>query len=188
MEPSLNRNLLHVTLSEFKRATKVFTPKRRALGTALMAFEGGFLSIESGDVAAVMHAEGEWHGRATFSPSVLRALATAPPIIDPIPIAYAEGKILFGGLTIPCQWSVPSQALAQKIENPSLIDMLAMGRTMSRADMRGTDLGRRVRSAVVKADHCIKSAVAQLVDLNISEAEILTLVEARIKARIQSPV
>lgn len=187
MEPGLNRNLLTVTLSEFKRATKVFTSKRLALGPVLMAFEGGFLSIESGDVTKVMRAEGEWHGRATFSPSVLRALATVPPSVDPIPIAYADGKILFGGLTIPCQWSLPSQLLAQQIENPGLIDMLAMSRTMSRADIRGTDLGKRIRSAVVKADRRIANAAKQLVDLDVTEAEIRALVEARIESRIQSP-
>jgi hypothetical protein len=187
MEPHLNRNLLRVTLAEFKQATKVFVRKRLALGTVLMAFEGGFLSLESGEVTAVMRAEGEWHGRALFSPSVLRALATVPPIADPIPIAYAEGRILFGGLTIPCQWSLPSQELVQELLNPDLIDLLAMGRTLSRADMRGTELGKRVRSAIMKADRRIGNAAKQLADLGISEQEIRALVEARIAARIKHP-
>ena len=188
MEPGRNRNLLHVALGEFKLATKVFTRKRQFLGRVLMAYEGGFLSFESGSVTAVMRAEGEWQGRASFAPEVLRALSAVPPNMSRVPIAYAEGHLLVGGLTISCGWWLPRQHLAQHIAKPCMLDLLAIGRTMPRAEIQGTDLGRRVRSAVVKADHCIKSAVAQLVDLNISEAEILTLVEARIKARIQSPV
>lgn len=185
MEPGLTRNLLHVTLREFKSATKVFSRKRLVLGRVLMAFENGFLSFESGDVTAVMRAEGEWQGRAMFSPEVLRALATVPPSCNPIPIAYADGHILIGGMTIPCDWWLPRHELAQEIENPGMVDLLAMGRTMPRAEIRGTELGKRIRSANEKAERRIKNAAAQLVDLDIGEAEIRALVEARILARLE---
>ncbi|MBI5922037.1 MAG: hypothetical protein HY847_10390 [Betaproteobacteria bacterium] len=151
-----------------------------------MAFENGFLSFESGSVTAVMRAEGEWQGRAMFSPEVLRALALVPPSIDPIPIAYADGHILIGSMTIPCDWWLPRHELAQEIENPGLVDLLAMGRTMPRAEIRGTELGKRIRSANEKAERRIKNAAAQLVDLDIGEAEIRALVEARIASRLKA--
>jgi len=66
MTQTLSRNFLQVRQFEFKQATKVLQRKRLRLGPALLAYEGGFLSIESGEVTVVMHAEGEWHGRATF--------------------------------------------------------------------------------------------------------------------------
>ena len=72
-------NRLQVRLADFKHAARVFKPARRKLGSVLLCFEGGFLSIESGGAAAVMRADGEWHGRAAFSPQVLRALTIAPP-------------------------------------------------------------------------------------------------------------
>jgi hypothetical protein len=186
MEPGLTRNLLHVTLADFKRATKVFTRKRLKLGPVLMAFEGGFLSFESGDVKVVMRAKGDWQGRAVFSPQVLRALATVPPSDDPIPIAYAEQRILIGGMTIPCEWSLPRQELAQEIENPGLVDLLALDRTMTRAEISGTALGKRIRSAIETVDRRIKIAAAQLIDLDISEKEIRDLVELRVTSRLRT--
>jgi len=185
MEPGLTRNLLHVTLREFKSATCVFAKKRLVLGRVLMAFENGFLSFESGSVTAVMRAEGEWQGRATFSPEVLRALATVPPSCNPIPIAYADGHILIAGMTIPCDWWLPRKMLAQEIENPGLVDLLALGRTMERGEVRGTDLGKQIRSANEKAKRRIKNAAAQLADLEIAEDEIQALVEARIATRFK---
>ena len=182
------RNLLHVTRYDFKNATKVFASKRRTLtlGPVLMAFESGFLSLESGSVMTVMRAVGDWEGRAVFSPEILRALATVPPDVDPIPIAYADGYILIGGITILCQWSLPRQELAHEIESPGLVDLLALGRTLTRAEIRGSELGKRIRSANEKTERRIKNAAAQLVELEISELQIRALVEARIVRRIKN--
>jgi hypothetical protein len=64
MQSSLNLNLLHVTRTDFKYATKVFTRKRLALGPVLMAFEGGLLWFESGAVKVLMRlrtGDRQWH-------------------------------------------------------------------------------------------------------------------------------
>lgn len=186
MEPKLTRNLLHVRRADFKQATKVFTPKRLVMGPVLMAFEGEFLSFESGDVTAVMRAEGEWQGRATFSPQVLRALATVPPDADPISIAYAEGRILIGSMTIPCQWTLPRHELAHELENPCLVDLLALGRTITRAELKGSDLGKRISNASETAERRIRNAAAQLIELEISARDIRALMEARIATRLHA--
>ena len=133
---------------------------------------------------AQSHAEGDWQGRATFSPEILRALATVPPDADPIPIAYADGHILIGSMTILCQWSLPRQELAHEIENPGLVDLLALNRTLTRAEIRGSELGKHIRSAREKAERRIRNAAAQLIELEISEQEIRLLVEARIGSRL----
>lgn len=176
-------NLLRVALRDFRAAMKPFAAKRRKLGPALLAFESGYLSIESGNATAVMHAEGSWQGRAEFSPEVLRAVATYPPLQDPITIAYAEGHLLIGTMTIPCQWSMPSKELAQQLENPSLMDLLALGRTISRAEYLGTELGRQIRRANETAERRIKTAAANLALLEVTEADIRALVEARLAGR-----
>jgi hypothetical protein len=186
MNPGLPSNLLHVTRTDFRHATKVFARKRLALGPVLMAFESGFLSFESGEVTVVMSAAGDWQGRAVFSPEILRALATVPPDADPIPIAYADGHILIGGMTIRCEWSLPRQELAREIENPGLIDLLALGRTLTRAEIRGSELGKRIRSATAMTERRIKNAANQLAELDISEREIRALVEARISTRTRT--
>lgn len=186
-EQSRTRNFLELPLAEFKRASKVFTPKRCKLGTVLLAFEGGFLSIESGNVTAVMRASGEWHGRATFSPEILRAIATVPPANDPLPISYADGHLLIGNLTIACQWHTVSQALIDDIENPSLMDLLALGRIIPRAEMKGSARGHQILNAVQQAEQRIHKVATQLADLEVTESDIRALVETKITSRLKPP-
>lgn len=183
-DQSRARNRLELPLVEFKRAMKVFTPKRLRLGPALLAFDGTWLSIESGDVTAVMRASGEWHGQAMFSAEILRAIATVPPAQNPVPIAYADGHLLVAGMTIPCQWRATSQALIEDLENPSLVDLLAMERTITRNEMKGSALGKKIVGAVREAERRIRGAAAQLAELEVTEGEIRRLVEARIRARM----
>lgn len=176
-------NFLQLSLAEFKRGTKVFTPKRLKLGPAMLAFEGGFLSIESGEVTTVMRATGEWHGRATFSAETLRAIATVPPNHDPFTISYADGHLLVGNMTINCQWHLVSETLIRDLENPSLMDFLVMERTLPRSEMKGTALGHQVTEAAKQAEKRIRKALTQLVDLDVTEDEIRALVESKISAR-----
>lgn len=61
-------NRLTVALEDFKISTILFAKRGAKLGTVLLAYSSGFLSIESGDIKVVINAVGEWHGRASFSP------------------------------------------------------------------------------------------------------------------------
>lgn len=184
-EQSCARNMLQVSGAEFKLATKVFTPKRLKLGQALFAFDDGFLSIESGEATAVMRATGDWHGRATISPEALRALATVPPAGEPIIISYADGHLLIGSLTIPCRWQLVSEAFVCDLENPDLIDLLVLERTIPRAELKATPLGRRIKAAVQRTEQRIQKAMSQLADLGITEDEIRALVEGKLVARMK---
>lgn len=183
-EQTLSNNRLQLSLAEFKWGMQVFTPKRRKLGPALLAFQDGFLSIESGEFTAVMHATGEWNGRATFSPEALRAIATVPPNNDPLPITYADGHLLIGSITIACQWRLISEPLIHDLNNPTLMDLLALERTMPRSEVKGTPLGRQMTGAAREANRRIQKACAQLAELEITEDEIRELIEARISARL----
>lgn len=178
-------NFLQLPLAEFKRATKVFTPKRLKLGPALLAFEGGFLSIESGEVTTVMRATGEWHGRATFSPQTLRAIATVPPNQDPLTISYADGHLLIASMTIACEWHPVSENFIHNLENPSLFELLVMERTLPRSEIKSTELGRRVTDAAKDAEKRIRKAASQLADLQVTEVELVALVNSKIKARLE---
>ena len=182
----MTKNFLQVARADFKRATKIFCRKRLKLGPVLLSFENDFLFIESGEITKVTRAEGEWHGRATFSAEILRALATVPPSQDPIPISYADGHLLVGSMTVMCQWTSVSKVLVQDLVNPGLVDMLALARTMPRHEVLGTPLGKRIRSAVEKAERRIKNAAGQLADLEVTESEIRNLVEARIATRLSA--
>ena len=95
----MTSNHLLVERSAFIDAVSVYGKKRAKLGPVLLSFEGGFLMVESGGIAKAMSAEGQWHGRATCAPEILRALAIVPPARDPIPISYADGHLLIGNMT-----------------------------------------------------------------------------------------
>jgi hypothetical protein len=178
------KNHLEVNAAEFKLSTKVFSRKRLKLGPVLLAYENGFLSIESGEVTVVMHATGEWHGRAIFSPEIMRALATVPPAQNPIIISYAEDHLLLGGMKIICQWNSVSEVFIHDLQNPDILDLLAMERNIPRAEMRGTGLGGKIRNARQRLERRIKNAAAQLEELEVTEAELRDIVEARIKSRL----
>lgn len=179
-------NLLQVSLAEFKRGTKVFQRKRLRLGPVLLAYESGFLSIESGEVTTVLNAVGEWHGRAIFSPEVMRAIAMVPPLQDPVQISYDGTHLMIGNIKVNCQWYSVSQTFIEHLENPSIIDLLAMSISLPRHEIKGSELGKAICSAHEKAERRIANAAKQLQDLEITEAEIRSLVEARIAARLQT--
>ena len=179
-------NSLKVELNEFKFSTKPFRDQRRKLGPVLLAFEDGFLSLESADTTVVMRAKGEWNGRATFSPEILRAIALVPPNQDPLIISYADNHVLIGNITIKCQWNSINQQLAYDLQNPSIVDLLALERTLLRAEMAASSLGRKVRSAKDKAERRIIKATSYLEDLEISESEIREMVETKIQLRLKT--
>lgn len=179
-------NVLKIALAEFKLTIKPFSSKRKKFGPVLLAFESGFLSLESADTTVVMHAEGNWNGRAIFSPEILRAIALVPPNQDPLIISYADHHLLIGNITVKCQWNSVNDQLIHDLQSPSLVDLLALERTLPRAEMAGTSLGKKVRSAREKAERRIVKAASYLEDLEISESEIRELVEARILTRLNS--
>ncbi len=178
------KNHLEVDAAEFKFATKVFAKKRLKMGTVLLAYENGFLSIESGEVTAVMHATGEWHGRAIFSPGIMRSLAMVPPAQNPIVITYAEDHLMLGSMKVTCLWNSVSESFIHELQNPDILDLLAM-ELIPGAEMRGTSLGGKIRNARQRFERRIKNAAAQLVELEVTEAELRNLVEARIKLRLK---
>ena len=185
--PDAMDNRLQISLSEFKLALKPFAAKRRALTKVLVAYEGGYLSFESGDVTAVLRATGTWSGRAYFSPEILRAIATVPPSENPVVLSYAQNHLLLGGLTIKCDWHEgvddDDWVDIRAVIEPSIIDVLAMERSASRATVVG--IAQKVRSANEKLKRRIKAASSQLIDLGISESEIHEMVERKIVARIR---
>jgi hypothetical protein len=93
-------------------------------------------------------------------------------------------NLLIGSLTVICEWTSLSKALVQDLVNPSLVDLLALARTMPSQEIIGTPLGRSIRGAVEKAERRIKKAAGNLVELEVTESEIRALVEARIATRL----
>lgn len=180
------KNFLTVVQPEFKDVLKIFRPKSVQKGPVLMSYEGGFLSIESGGSTAVMRAEGEWHGRATFRPEILQALAHVPPTMNPIPISYAENHVLIGSLTIPCLWELQGSSMIYELENPSLLDLVVLERFIPRAELHATERGKQIKSAVRTMERRVANAQKSLLDFGVTEADLKGLVEQKIECRIKA--
>ena len=55
---------------------------------------------------------------------------------------------------------------------------------MSRGELAGTELGKRIRSARSKMERRLKRASAQLEELEITEDDLCALVELRLSKRL----
>ncbi len=192
------KNELRVPLPEFKRVIGRFKEygrikpsrkgrKKLALSPeALIAFNGGFLSFEVGELVAAVRAEGEWHGRASISAQMLGVLALAPPIEDPVAIAYDGDRLKISTVTMHCNWEQDGAHLIQRVENPGPLDLLALDRTVSRAEIHGTDLGKRITQAKRTVEGSVTKAAKLLTNLGITENDLWDLIEIQVKARIDS--
>jgi hypothetical protein len=177
------KNVLEVSRGEFARALKSFR-LRSLSNTALLAFENGFLSIESGEQLVTMRALGEWHGRAWTNSNLLKALATAPPSEDPVAIAYSDGKLRVGSTTIGCDWELVSKVFVNKATNPSVLDLLAMDRSSPRSEVHASGLARRIREAQLKLEKDIRKAAKILVDAEVSEDDLWALAARGVRRRL----
>lgn len=179
------KNVLELSRGEFVRALRSFRP--RSLGdVALLACEGGYLSIESGGQVVTMHATGEWHGRAWISSNMIKALAAAPPRSDPVTVAYSDGQLRVGSTTIGCQWEPVSEAFLRSVANPAVLDYLAMDRSMPRSEVNATDLANRIRGSKAKLARDIRRAAKVLAHAEILEEDLWALVERGIRRRLAS--
>lgn len=177
------KNLLCVVQPEFVDALKIFRKGGQKKGFALLCYEGGFLSIESGDKTAVMRAEGEWHGRATFRHQILQALAVVPPATKSITISYADNHLLIGGMTIPCTWALEGKSFIDDLVNPSLLDLLVLEKFVPRSELHVTERGKRIVSAVNTLEKQIAIASKALGDFGVTEEELRELTNRKISDR-----
>ncbi len=177
-------NRLTVALDDFKLSTVPFAKRRAKLGTVLLAYSSGFLSIESGDIKVVMNAVGEWHGRASFSPEILRALSTIPPTTDPLVFEYENGYIKICATKISCEWEAEITNLKEYGEEFSLLDLLALEKTMPRVKIRSSEIGLEITKAKNFANKKIQNAARELEKLEISEDDIRYVLESKIYRKI----
>lgn len=90
------KNQLFIDLKAFNYAIKVFkvgmprsnAKKKPVILPSILSFNNGFLSIECDEKVVVMNATGEWHGKAQFSSSIVKALALVPLNTNPVIINY----------------------------------------------------------------------------------------------------
>ncbi len=183
----MNRNELQVGLADFKLAMKRFRSYQRGKypPRALIAFSDGMLRFEADGNVAVVPAEGEWHGHVYISARFLGALSKIPPNTDPVILRHDNGKLQIATLTFGCDWQLESAPVIKRAANPNLIDFLALERTLSRAEVLGTDLGKRINQAKSKAASAVEKSAMLLAELDITDADLWHLVETQIKARME---
>lgn len=181
----MNSNHLQVNLAEFTSAIYLLKKVKPSKSKALLAYDGRYLSIEVGAATAAMVAEGEWHGKARFASNLVQAMLKFPPITDPIKISYQNNELLFAGVKIPCEWELVSKGYIKSLENPTLLDLLAIERAVDRHELGVSELGKKCKSAIKEKERRITSAANQLEVFGISADQITHLVDKSISDRIK---
>lgn len=179
------KNRLVIARTEFNRSLESFRSRNRLYEAAGIAFEAGILSLQVDDVMVTMRATGEWQGTAEFSPQVIIALLKVPPTEDPVVLSYEDARISVGPLSVPCQWTTLSQEFIDIVENPGVLDLLAIDRSMPKAEIHRTGLWRRISRAKATVTLAVGKSAKILQELEISESELRDMVEARIQARLK---
>ena len=178
------KNRVEVPLSEFNHALSSLRDRRKLHHNGGLTFENGVLSVQMDDAMVTMRATGEWHGVALFSGQVLAALVKVPPRQDPIVIEYDAGRIAIGSLSVPCELQNVSARFIGRLEDPSILDLLALERSMPAAEIHRSGLWRRISRARATVATSTKKAASYLEKFEISETELRDMVEKRIRARL----
>jgi hypothetical protein len=181
----MDSNHLQVNLAEFMSAIMLLKKIKPSKAKALLAFDGRYLSVEVGSVSTAMVAHGEWHGRARFASNLVQAMMKFPPVTDPINITYQNNELLFAGVKIPCEWELVSKSYIDALENPTLLDLLSIERTVDRHEMGLNELWEKCNSALKEKERLISSAANQLAVLGITSDQIAELVDKSINERIK---
>lgn len=188
-------NKLTINLIEFKNGIKIFkvkspariNAKKRVQIPAVISFNDGFMSIDCNEKVAVMRAVGEWSGKAHFSASIVHAIALVPPNNDPMTVSYNEGKLTIGSISVTCEWMPVSYHLIDMLVNPTLIDIFAMWRTSPSSELHKKDIDKKIISAKEKMLNATASAAKRLENFEITQVDLLNLIEEKIKTRITNP-
>jgi hypothetical protein len=186
---NMQTNKLIVDLKNFNLAMELFkvgklVRKHTKPKTAMLSFNDGFLSIECDDTVSVMRASGEWHGKAQFSSNIVKALTLVPLATNPVVISYLNNKINIGSMVAPCDWESASHTMIQKLVNPSSIDIFAMWRTQPAVHLMATGLKQKNKAAELTLQKATAKAVKALEKFEVTQEELLALIEAKVKARI----
>lgn len=178
---------IRIPLQQFKTVTRRFRDHKvkKRPERAVIAFRDGYASFEteSGEVVAV-HADGTWDGMATIPAYYLAVLYETPPREDPVIIRYEDGKLSVSTLSVGCKWESVGAKGIKAAESPSVLDLLALDRTVSRAEVHGTSLGKKISQAKRIASAAVTRAATSLAHFGIAREEIETMVEQRIRDRI----
>jgi hypothetical protein len=159
--------------------------KIRATEKALISFDRTFMLVEALDRGFVARASGEWPGTAKVNATLVAALAKAPPAAEDVRVAYADGKLRIGSLSVACEWQPVSVSMMNIRAAPDWVEALAMKYRLPRGRIVAEGLAERVEDAERQMDRLIVRCAKSLAPLHVSEADLRELVEKRLIAHLR---
>ena len=192
----MQNNLLTVDLKEFNNAMKTFkvgisrknAKKKPIIPPAVLSYCDGILTIESDDKLVNIHAKGEWHGKAEFSNTIVKALAMVPLSTDPLVIKYIGEKLFIGSTSITCKWSLLSKGMIDQLGNPSVIDVFAMWRTLPAHQAHSDGIASKYKimhQAMLKETEKIAK---KLNAYEITQEDLINVIEMKIEAKVKNNI
>jgi len=74
----------------------------------------------------------------------------------------------------------------KKVTNPSVLDLIAMDRSLPRSEVHASGLAKRIREARAKLARDIRKAAKILVDAEVSEDDLWALAERGVQRRLST--
>ena len=184
MDNRLSVDRQHV-LQGLKLVRKVVRRGHRA-DRAVVSFDGGWLTIEAGDVTFVAQAIGAWPGNAVVSATLVHALAAAPPAEDPIILTCDGEHLRFGALKVACKWEPVSSVVLARPRQAEWVEAIALKYTLPRARIIAEGRGDEVKAAERKLTALVRRVAKSLAPMGVSVADVEALVERRLAERYVS--
>ncbi|NOU25377.1 MAG: hypothetical protein HOO90_07560 [Methylotenera sp.] len=191
---NMQNNLITVSLKEFNHAMKTFklgVPRKNAkkkpiIPPAVLSFFDGILTIESDEKLVNIRATGEWHGKAEFSNSIVNAIAMVPLSTNPLVIKYTGEKLLIGSTSVTCKWTLLNERKINQLSNPSVIDIFAMYRTLPAHQAHADGIAKKYKSVHQAMLKETEKTAKKLSAYEITQEDLITLIEAKTEAKISS--
>jgi len=87
-------------------------------------------------------------------------------------------------MKIECHWKLVSKVFLRKVEKPSVLDLLAMDRSLPRSEIHADKWGPIIKKAREKLADDIRKAAKILADGEVTEEDLWSLTERGVQRRL----
>lgn len=168
----VDRTQLREGLRLLRRHVK---PKKTSITVLSREGEDLVVRLGGGEVRAAL--SGRWEGEARVKGLTILEAGRLSVDRDVVTIRVESGRLVFDGLSIPCDWETNSAPRVLIPIGASLVDVLKAGVEYSDEDLERNGVLDAVRDARKKRMRLIRAAAKTLGPLKVSESEIAVLVD-----------
>ncbi len=153
-------------------------PKKASIAVLSRDGEDLVIQLGGGEVRAAL--SGRWEGEARVKGRMILEAGKSSVDRDVVTVRVESGRLVFDGLSLPCDWETNSAPRVLIPVGASLIDILKADVEHSDEDLERNGVFDAVRDARKKRKRLIRAAVKVLQPLRVSEEEIASMVDRHV--------